>query len=59
YVEYRAEMLTTGVCIIRDQAIAGQLTVEQFNEKYAEFKTQGLQELIDEGSAAYALLSGK
>ena len=58
YVEYRAEMITTGVCPLRDQAIAGQITVDDFVTKYENLKTQGLQEVIDAGTAAYALLSG-
>ena len=59
YTEYRAELITTGVCTLRDQCIAGQLTVDAFFAKYEELKKQGLQDVIDEGAAAYALLSGK
>lgn len=58
YVEYRAELITTGVCTLRDQTIAGQMTVEDFMAKYEALKGQGLQEVIDQGAAAYALLSG-
>ena len=58
YVEYRAELITTGVCVLRDQAVAGQLTVDEFFTKYEALKAQGLQDVIDEGAAAYALLSG-
>ncbi len=57
YVEYHAELITTGVCVLRDQTVTGQLTVDEFFEKYEELKAQGLQELIDAGTAAYALLS--
>ena len=59
YVEYRAEMITTGVCTLRDQTIAGQMSVDDFFTKYENLKTQGLQDVIDQGTAAYALLSGK
>jgi len=57
YTEYRAELITTGVCALRDQTIAGQITVEEFETKYAALKTMGLQEIIDEGAEAYALMS--
>ena len=59
YVEYRAELLTGGVCVARDQVIAGQMSVDDFFAQYETLKSQGLQEVIDEGAAAYALLSGK
>jgi putative aldouronate transport system substrate-binding protein len=59
YVEFRAEMLTTGVSVLRDQCIAGQITVDEFFAKYEELKPLGLQDIIDQGAAAYALLSGK
>ncbi len=58
YVEYRAELITTGVCTLRDQTIAGQMTMDEFSAKYESLKAQGLQEIIDEGTAAYALISG-
>ena len=58
YVEYRAELITTGVCVLRDQAVAGQLSVDEFFAKYEQLKAQGLQDVIDAGAAAYALLSG-
>lgn len=58
YTEYRAEMITTGVCVLRDQAVAGQISVDEFFAQYETLKTRGLQEVIDAGSAAYALISG-
>lgn len=58
YTEYRSELITTGVCVARDQTIAGQMTVDEFLAQYETLKAQGLQEVIDAGSAAYALLSG-
>ena len=58
YVEYRAELITTGVCVLRDQAVAGQLSVDEFFAKYEQLKAQGLRDVIDAGAAAYALLSG-
>ena len=47
YVEYRAELLTGGVCVARDQVIAGQLSVDDFFAQYETLKAQGLQEVID------------
>lgn len=58
YVEFRAELITTGVCVLRDQAVAGQLTVDEFFTQYESLKAQGLQEVLDAGAEAYALLSG-
>ena len=51
-------MVTTGVCVLRDQTIAGQMTVDDFFTQYESLKAQGLQEVIDAGTEAYALLSG-
>ncbi len=59
YVEYRAETITGGVCVIRDQTIAGQITVDEFFKQYEALKAMGLQDIIDQGTEAYALLSGK
>ena len=50
YVEYRAELITTGVCVLRDQTIAGQMTVDDFFTQYESLKAQGLQEVIDAGT---------
>ena len=59
YVEYRAEILTTGVCVLRDQCIAGQISVDDFFAQYEALKPLGLQEIIDQGAAAYAVITGK
>ena len=60
YVEYGAETLfgAGGACMLRDQTIAGQMTVEEFAAKYESLKARGLQEIIDQGGEAYALISG-
>lgn len=58
YTEYRAELITTGVCTVRDQCIAGQISVDDFFTKYQDLKDRGLNDVIDAGSAAYALLVG-
>ncbi len=59
YTEYRAETITTGVCVIRDQCIAGQISVDDFFKQYEAIKGMGLQDIIDQGGEAYAKLSGK
>lgn len=57
YVEYHSELIKSGVCVLRDQCIAGQITVEEFFEGYAELKEEGLQEVIEAGQAAYAIIA--
>lgn len=59
YVEYRAELITSGVCALRDQCVAGQLSVDDFFAKYEELKGRGLQDIIDQGTKAYALIVGE
>ena len=59
YVEYRAELITSGVCALRDQCVAGQLSVDDFFAKYEELKGRGLQDILDEGAEAYALIVGE
>ena len=59
YVEYRAELITSGVCALRDQCVAGQLSVDDFFAKYEELKGRGLQDIIDQGTEANALIVGE
>ena len=59
YVEYRAELITSGVCALRDQCVAGQLSVDDFFAKYEELKGRVLQDIIDQGTEAYALIVGE
>ena len=59
YVEYRAELISSGVCAQRDQCVAGQLSVDDFFTKYEELKGRGLQDILDEGAEAYALIVGE
>lgn len=58
YIEYRGELIigSTGVCTLRDQCVAGQLSVDDFFAKYAELKNRGLQDVIDEGGEAYQMI---
>lgn len=39
-MEYRAELITTGVCVLRDQTIAGQMTVDDFFTQYESLKAR-------------------
>ena len=59
YTEYRAELITTGVCALRDRCIANQITVDDFMSQYEGLKGRGLNEVIEQGAAAYAILTGK
>ncbi len=59
YTDYRAEVLTNGAAVLRDQCIAGQITVEEFAAKYEALKPRGLQKIIDQGAAAYAAIVGE
>ena len=58
YTEYRGELIigSTGICTLRDQCVAGQLSVDDFFAKYEELKARGLQEVIDEGNEAYQVI---
>lgn len=58
YTEYRGELIIggNGICAVRDQCIAGQLTVDEFFAKYEDLKARGLQEIIDEGNEAYQMI---
>ena len=61
YLEYAGELITggNGICTLRDQCIAGQLTIDEFFAKYEELKARGLQDVIDQGGEAYATVTGK
>ncbi|MBQ9325292.1 MAG: extracellular solute-binding protein [Clostridia bacterium] len=55
YNEYRGELIigSSGVCALRDQCVAGQVSVDDFFAKYEELKSRGLDEVIEEGNEAY------
>ena len=52
YTQYHSSLITEGVCKLRDRAIKGEITVEEFFSEYAELKQRGLQTVIDETRAA-------
>ena len=60
YTEYRTELIigSNGVCTLRDQTIAGQLSVDDFFARYEQLKTRGLDEVIEQGAEAYAQIVG-
>lgn len=51
YVEYRTSLITEGVCRLRDRAIRGEITQEEFWSSYAQLKARGLDRVIDDGRA--------
>ena len=51
YVKYRSNLITAGICPLRDQVIRGEITVEEFAQKYKELKEQGLNKVIKEAEA--------
>ncbi|GHV52773.1 sugar ABC transporter permease [Spirochaetia bacterium] len=57
YNRYRADVITGGVCVLRDRCIAGQITVDEFTRQYQGLKTRGFQQIIDQGAAAYAVIN--
>lgn len=61
YTEFSGELITGagGICMLRDQAIAGQISVDEFFTRYEALKAQGLQDVIDQGTESYAMMSGE
>ncbi|MGN0997736.1 MAG: hypothetical protein ACI4PG_12585, partial [Candidatus Ventricola sp.] len=51
YVRYRAPLITEGVCALRDQAIRGEISVEEFWEGYQRLKDRGLDQVIADAAA--------
>lgn len=58
YMEYHSELITTGVVVARDQCVAGQISVDDFFAQYEDLKARGLDQVIEECSAAYAEIMG-
>ena len=42
---------------LQANAIAGNITVDEFFAQYEQLKAQGLQEVIDQGAAAYEAMN--
>ena len=52
YTQYRSSLITEGVCKLRDRAIKGEISVDEFFAEYELLKQQGLQSVIDEAAEA-------
>lgn len=53
YVKYRTSLITEGVCKLRNQAIRGEISQDEFWAGYSQLKKEGLDEVISDGSASY------
>ena len=53
YVKYRTSLITDGVCKLRDKAIRGEISVEEFCTAYEALKEKGLSEIIECGNSFY------
>ena len=56
YTEYYVD-LGEQVKSLQANAIAGNITVDEFFAQYEQLKAQGLQEVIDQGAAAYEAMN--
>lgn len=48
YVKYRSNLITAGVCPLRNQMIRGEITLDEFHEKYEQLKEKGVAAVITE-----------
>lgn len=53
YVKYRAPLITDGVCKLRDQAIRGEISLDEFWSGYETLKERGLADVIADADAYY------
>lgn len=53
YVKYRTTLITDGICLLRDRAIRGEITLEEFWENYRRLKKDGLEAVNQEAGALY------
>ncbi|MGN0244590.1 MAG: hypothetical protein ACI4DK_01345 [Lachnospiraceae bacterium] len=59
YVKYRTSLITEGVCRLRDEAIRGEISFEEFWDEYEQLKSDGLSEVMEEGNDYYKnMMSG-
>ena len=52
YTQYRSSLITEGVCRLRDRAIKGEISAEEFFTGYEVLKQRGLRQVISEGGEA-------
>ena len=57
YVQYRTSLITDGVCKLRDQAIRGEISQEEFWSGYETLKSKGLAQVISDGNDLYQTLA--
>ncbi len=59
YVKYRASLITEGVCKLRDQAIRGEISMDEFWSGYELLKEKGLGKIITDAEDYYKnMMSG-
>ena len=59
YVKYRTSLITEGICKLRDQAIRGEISLDEFLIGYEQLKEKGLDKVIEDGAANYQkMISG-
>lgn len=59
YVQYRTSLITEGVCKLRDRAIRGEISQEEFWSGYKALKEKGLNQIIADGDMYYqSMMSG-
>ena len=59
YVKYRTSLITEGVCKLRDQAIRGEISLDEFWSGYEQLKEEGIDKIIEDGDKYYKnMISG-
>ena len=59
YVKYRTSLITEGVCKLRDQAIRGEISLDEFWSGYEQLKEEGVDKIIEDGDKYYKnMISG-
>ena len=59
YVKYRAPLITEGVCKLRDRAIRGEISLDEFWSGYERLKEKGLGQIIADSQVYYKnMMSG-
>ena len=53
YVKYRTSLITEGVCKLRDKAIRGEISLDEFRAGYEQLKEEGIGKIIEEADAYY------
>ncbi len=56
YVKYRTSLITEGVCKLRDQAIRGEISLDDFWSGYEQLKEKGLGKVITDVGEYYEIM---